>query len=156
MAYAAPARMAALTDVTTQDWITSHIQPNDNQMDHLFHYVYPDLNQVLYVCRLTSSQKYAVLRQGVTSIADVHMLGATMETICDNFKHFNSLTEACGSTNFGVFLSYDRSVKKRIAGARSQRKINNRNYDVAICCMRSHECPGHSGSSHFRLAVWVG
>ena len=30
------------------------------------------------------------------------MLGATMETICDNFKHLNSLTEACGSTNFGA------------------------------------------------------
>ena len=71
-------------------------------MDHLFHHVYPDLNQVLYVCKLTSWQKYAVLWQGVTSIADVHMLGATMETICDNFKHFNSLTEACGSTNFGA------------------------------------------------------
>ena len=54
MAYVAPAGMAALTDVTTQDWISSHLQPNDNQMDHLFHHVYPDLNQVLNVCRLTS------------------------------------------------------------------------------------------------------
>ena len=78
MAYAAPAGMAALTDVTAQDWISSHLQPNDNQMDHLFHHVYLHLNQVLNVCWLTSQQKYAVLRQGVTSIADVRMLGASM------------------------------------------------------------------------------
>ena len=90
------------TNVTTQDWISSHLQPNDNQMHHLFHHVYPDLNQVLNVCRLTSWQKYAVLWQGVTSIVDVRMLGATMETIHDNFKHFNSLTKARGSTNFGA------------------------------------------------------
>ena len=109
MAYVAPARMAALTNVTTQDWISSHLQPNDNQMDHLFHHVYPDLNQVLNVCRLTSWQKYAVLRQGVTSIADVCMLGATMETIHDNFKHFNSLTKARGGTNFGaIHYTHDR------------------------------------------------
>ena len=102
MAYAAPAGMPALTNVTTQDWISSHLQPNDNQMDHLFHHVYPDLNQVLNICRLTSWQKYAVLRQGVTSIVDVHMLGAMEETICNNFKHFNSLTEAHSGTNFGA------------------------------------------------------
>ena len=47
MAYVAPARMAVLTDVTAQDWISSHLQPNDNPMDHLFHHVYPDLNQDL-------------------------------------------------------------------------------------------------------------
>ena len=80
----------------------TNLQPNNNQMDHLFHHVYPDLNQVLNVCRLTSWQKYAVLRQGVTSIADVHMLGATVVTIHDNFKHSNSLTEAHGGTNFGA------------------------------------------------------
>ena len=102
MAYAAPAGMAVLTNVTAQDWISSHLQPNDNQMDHLFHHMYPDLNQVLNVCRLTSWQKYAVLWQGLTSVADVHMLGATVETIHDNFKHFNSLTEACSSINFGA------------------------------------------------------
>ena len=102
MAYAAPAGMAALTDVTAQDWISSHLQPNDNQTDHLFLHMYPNLNQVLNVCRLTSQQKYTVLRQGVTSIADVCMLGATVETICDNFKHFNSLTEARGGTLFGA------------------------------------------------------
>ena len=107
MAYAAPAVMAALTDITTQDWISSHLLPNDNQMDHLFHHVYPDLNQVLNVCRLTSWQKYAVLRQRVTSIVDVRMLGSTMETICDNFKHLNSLTETCGGTNFGT-IHYTR------------------------------------------------
>ena len=101
MAYAAPAGMEALTNVTTQDWILSHLQPNHNQMDHLFHHVYPDLYQVLNVCRLTSWKTYAVLRQGVTSIADVCMLGAMVETIRDNFKHFNSLTEAGGGTNFG-------------------------------------------------------
>ena len=96
MAYVAPAGTAALTDVTAQDWISSHLQPNDNQMDHLFHNMYPNLNQVLNLCGLTSQQKYTVLRQGVTSIADVCMLGAMVETICDNFKHFNSLTEARG------------------------------------------------------------
>ena len=104
MAYAAPARMAALTNVTAQDWISSHLQPNDNQMDHLFHHVYPDLNRVLNICRLTSWQKYAVLRQGVTSIADVRMLGSTVETIRDNFKHCNSMAETCGGTNFGAIL----------------------------------------------------
>ena len=81
MAYVAPARMVALTDVTAQGWISSHLQPNNNLPDHLFHHVYPDLNQVLNVCRLTSWQKYAVLWQGVTSIVDVHMLGAMVETV---------------------------------------------------------------------------
>ena len=107
MAYVAPAVMAALTDVPAQDWISSHLQPNDNQMDHLLHHVYSNPNQVLNVYRLTSQEKYAVLRQGVTSIADVCMLGATVETICDNFKHFNSLTEAHGGTNLGA-IHYTR------------------------------------------------
>ena len=43
-----------------------------------------------------------MLRLGFTSIADVHMLGATVETIHDNFKHFNSLTKTHGGTNFGA------------------------------------------------------
>ena len=102
MAYAAPTEMSALNDVTAQDWISSHLQPHYNQMDHLFHHMYPDLNQVLNVCRFTSWQKYAVLWQGVTSIADVCMLGAMVETIHNNFKHFKSLTEARGDTNFGA------------------------------------------------------
>ena len=102
MAYAAPARMAALYQCHCSRLDIIPLQPNDNQMDHLFHHFYPDLNQVLNVCRLTSWQKYAVLWQGVTSILDVCMLGATMETIHDNFKHFISLTEAHGGTNFGA------------------------------------------------------
>ena len=55
-----------------------------------------------------------------------------------------------------MFLSYNRSIDKQIVGARLQSEIRNRNYDAAICCMRTRECPGHSGSSHFRLMVWVG
>ena len=102
MIYVAPAGMAALTNVTTQDWISSHLQPNNKQMDHLFQHIYPHLNQVLNIFRLTSRQKYAVLWQGITSIADVHMLGAIVETICDNFKHLNSLTNAHGGTSFGA------------------------------------------------------
>ena len=66
MAYIAPAGMAALTDRTAQDWISTHLQPNDAQMEYLFQHVYDDLDQVLTVCQLSNRQKYAVLRQGVT------------------------------------------------------------------------------------------
>ena len=43
-----------------------------------------------------------MLWQRTTSIVDVRMLGATVETICDNFKHFNSLSDGCSGTNFGA------------------------------------------------------
>ena len=49
MAYVAPAGMAALTDLTAEDWILTHLQPNEAQMEHLFQHVYGDLNQVLTV-----------------------------------------------------------------------------------------------------------
>ena len=107
MAYVAPAGMAALTDLTAQDWISTHLQPNDAQMEHLFQHVYGDLDQVLTVCRLSNRQKYAVLRQGVTCIEDVRMLGSSIQTIFDTFKHFNSLTDARGGTNFGA-IHYTR------------------------------------------------
>ena len=35
MAYVAPAGMAALKDLTTQDWILTHLEPNDTQMELL-------------------------------------------------------------------------------------------------------------------------
>ena len=102
-----PAGMAALMDLTAQDWISTHLQPNDAQMERLFQHVYGDLNQVLTVCRLSNRQKYAVLRQGVTCIEDVRMLGSSVQTIRDTFKHFNSLTDARGATNFGA-IHYTR------------------------------------------------
>ena len=107
MAYVAPASMAALTDLTAQDWISTHLQPNDAQMEHLFQHVYGDLNQVLTICRLSNRQKYAVLRQGVTCIEEVRMLGSSVQTIRDTFNHFNSLTDAGGGTNFGA-IHYTR------------------------------------------------
>ena len=50
MAYVAHAGMATLMDLTAQDWILTHLQPNDAQMEHFFQHVYGDLNQVLTVC----------------------------------------------------------------------------------------------------------
>ena len=70
-AYLPPARMGVLNQDTTQPWISNHLQPTEPQMDHLFQHVYPTLNQVFDVCRLTPRQKYAVLRQGVTNISDL-------------------------------------------------------------------------------------
>ena len=63
-----PAGMGVLNQDTTQPWISNHLHPTEPQMDHLFQNVYPTLNQVFDVCRLTPCQKYAVLRQGVTNI----------------------------------------------------------------------------------------
>ena len=71
-------------------------------MEHLFQHVYPTLNQVFDVCHLTPCQKYAVLRQGVTNISDLQMLGNSVETIWDTLKHFNNLSDAGGGTNFGA------------------------------------------------------
>ena len=44
--YATPAGMAVLDVLTPQTWITGHLQPMEQQMDHLFQHVYPDLNHV--------------------------------------------------------------------------------------------------------------
>ena len=101
-AYLPPARMGALDQDTAQPWISNHLQPTEPQMEHLFQHVYPTLNQVFDVCRLTPCQKYTVLRQGVTNISDLQMLGNSVETIRDTFKHFNNLSDARGGTNFGV------------------------------------------------------
>ena len=49
MAYVTTTGMAALTDLTAQDWISTHLQLNDAQMEHLFQHVYGDLDQVLTV-----------------------------------------------------------------------------------------------------------
>ena len=61
MAYIPPNGMGVLDATTAQDWISSHLQPTEVQMDHLFSHVYVDLNQVLMTCRLSRCQKYAVL-----------------------------------------------------------------------------------------------
>ena len=55
-----------------------------------------------------------------------------------------------------MFLSYDRSVEKWTVWAHLQSKFKIEDYDGAICCTCSRECPGHSGLSHLRLTVWVG
>ena len=96
------AGMGVLDQDTTQPWISNHLQPTEPQMDHLFQHVYPTLNQVFDICHLTPCQKYAVLRQGVTNISDLQMLGNSVETIWDTFKHFNNLSDAHGGTNFGA------------------------------------------------------
>ena len=58
MAYIPPDGMGALDATTAQDWISSHLQPMEVQMDHLFGHVYVDLNQVLTTCRLSHHQNY--------------------------------------------------------------------------------------------------
>ena len=105
--YVAPAGMDALDPLTAQGWISGHLQPTKDQMTHLFEHIYPELNQVLDVCRLVPRQKYAILRQGVTNISDIRLLGNSIDNIRDTFKHFNSLSDARGGTNFGA-LHYMR------------------------------------------------
>ena len=100
--YLPPAGMGVLNQDTAQPLISNHLQPTEPQMDHLFQHVYPTVNQVFDVCHHTPCQKYAVLRQGVTNISDLRMLGNWVETIQDTFKHFNNLSDACGGTNFGA------------------------------------------------------
>ena len=81
MAYIPPNEMGTLDATTAQNWISSHIRPMEVQMDHLFSHIYVDLNQVLMTCQLSRCQKFAVLRQGVTDIEDVRMLGTLAESI---------------------------------------------------------------------------
>ena len=92
MSYMRPDGMGTLDATTAQDWISSYLQPMEVQMDHLFGHVYVDLNQVFTTRRLSHHQKYAVLRQGVTDMEDVTMLGTSVESIGDMFKSFNSLS----------------------------------------------------------------
>ena len=54
MAYIPPVGMGTLNAMTAQDWISAHLQPTEPQMQHLFEHVYPQLDQVLNVCRLTT------------------------------------------------------------------------------------------------------
>ena len=51
---------------------------------------------------IITPSELSVLRQGVTDIEDVRMLGTSIESIQEMFKHFNSLSDARGSMNFGV------------------------------------------------------
>ena len=53
MAYIPPVGMGTLNTMMAQDWISAHLQPTEPQMQHLFEHVYPELDQVLDVCRLT-------------------------------------------------------------------------------------------------------
>ena len=107
MAYQAPHGMDNLDINPAQNWIAEHVHPNAEQMNHLLQHVYPAINQVLTICRLSSRQKYAVLRQGVVEIADMKLLGTSIEKVQNTLKHFNSLTEARGGVNFGA-LHYTR------------------------------------------------
>ena len=100
--YVAPAGMDDLTVDTVQDWIATHLNPNEGQLTHMLEHVYPELNQVLTTCRLTPQQKYAVLRQGVQKIGNITMLGSSVEDIRSIFKGFDTLTETRGRVNFGA------------------------------------------------------
>ena len=101
-AYLPPAGMCVLNQDSAQPWISNHLQPTEPQMDHLFQHVYPTLNQLFDICLLTPCQKYAVLRQGVTNISDLQMLGNLVKTRWDSFKHFNNLSDVRCGTNFGA------------------------------------------------------
>ena len=146
--------MAALTDQTAQDWISTHLQPSDAQMEHLFQHVYGDLGQVLTVCRLSNRQKYAVLQQGVTCIVDVRMLGSSVQTIRDTFKHFNSLTDARGGTNFGA-IHYTR-IHALTEYVRDRQRRNGQVPDAAGSLMRSWKVTLGSTKSLTLLGVGTG
>ena len=105
--YVAPAGMGALTAQTAQDWIGEHLNPTQDQMDHIFNHIYMELNHALGVCRLSDRQKYAVVRQGVTDLDDLTMLGSSVSDIRSILKMFNTLSAARGGVNFGV-LHYSR------------------------------------------------
>ena len=47
MVYIPPAGMGALNPMTAQDWIPTHLQPTEAQMQHLFDHIYSELDQVL-------------------------------------------------------------------------------------------------------------
>eukprot|EP00957_Ditylum_brightwellii_P052398 3973990-Ditylum_brightwellii.AAC.1 len=54
------------------------------------------------VCCLTSKQKYAILRQGVTNVGEMELLGPGLNDIQSTLKVFNSLSDARGGVNFGA------------------------------------------------------
>ena len=60
--YRAPAGMAVLNPELAQEWISNNLNPSIEQRNHIFTHVFMDLNIALNVCRLTSKQRYAVLR----------------------------------------------------------------------------------------------
>ena len=92
-AYIAPQGMGDLTRETAQDWVNTHLNPNVAQMTHLFVHVYEDLNDALTICKLSQRQKYAVLRQGVTMIDDMVLIGSLVEDVRNTFKAFNTLAD---------------------------------------------------------------
>jgi len=106
-AYVAPQGMGDLTRDTAQDWINTHLNPNVGQMTHLLVHVYEDLNDALTVCKLSQRQKYAVLRQGVTTIDDMVLIGSSVVDVRNTFKAFNTLADGRGGVNFGA-IHYQR------------------------------------------------
>ena len=103
-AYQAPAGMdqfVANPNLATE-WLSAHFQPTEVQRTHLFEHVFPELNHVFDILQLFSRQKLVLLRQGLTSIADLPLLGRKTEDIRELLKGFNSLTEARGGAVFGA------------------------------------------------------
>ena len=57
---------------------------------------------MLTVCKLLPKQKIAVIRQGITSLEDLPMLGAKVADLRDLLGGFNRMTDARGGTIFGA------------------------------------------------------
>ena len=98
----APAGMEGLNRYNAQEWIGEHLDPTRIQVSHLLEEIFPEIDQVLQVCRFNQRQKYAVLRQDVTKLEDLPMLGSKVSDIRDTFKAFNTLPVNKGGTNFGA------------------------------------------------------
>ena len=101
-AYQAPNGMEDLDIDTAMDWIDSHPNPNEAQIDHLLGHVYTEVNGILRVCGLTRRQILAVIRQGVKSLEDCWMLGKSISGVRETLKVFNGLARNKGGVAFGA------------------------------------------------------
>ena len=97
-----PAGLGNVNAGNVVEWIAGHLNPAEAQRNYIFTHILPELNHVFTVCRLLPKQKIAIIRQGVTELEELPMLGNQVSDLRDLLGGFNRMTDARGGTIFGA------------------------------------------------------
>lgn len=87
--------------LTAKDYVQRSPNPTEPQMTGIMSF-FPDLNALFATCGLNVRQRYVLLRQGVTTIRLIPMLGKSKSSVVESLKAVNNVTAAKGGTHFGV------------------------------------------------------
>ena len=83
-------------------WLEERLDPSANNIEFLLTYIFPELGPTLTTCGLSNRQQLAIVRQGITRLNQIHMLGRTFKDVRELLKSWTTLPRTRGGVIFGA------------------------------------------------------